>query len=220
MASARPVALVVAKLSVVRGDRTIVDHASLTLEAGTVATIQGPSGSGKSTLLRAVARLIAFERGRIVFEGRDALELDVAEYRRRVAYVPQLPRMFEGTVADNVRLGPSFHGVTLDDHAVVELVERVGLSADMAKRPASELSGGEKLRVGLARALANEPRVLLLDESTSALDPESAALVIDRIVSLTRAGTAALAVTHIGEHARRFGGVAYRMTSGVLEESA
>lgn len=212
--------LTVAKLDVVIGDRTIVDQASLTLEAGTIATIQGASGSGKSTLLRALARLIAFERGHIAFEGRDALGIDVTEYRCRVAYVPQLPRMFDGTVADNIRVGPGFRGVALGDDTVVELLARVGLSADMATRRASELSGGEKLRVGLARALANEPRVLLLDESTSALDPESAALVIDRIVSLARTGTAALAVTHIVEHARRFGGTSYRMTSGVLEESA
>ncbi|AKU96147.1 Methionine ABC transporter ATP-binding protein [Labilithrix luteola] len=212
--------LVVAELSVVRGDRTIVDHASLSLEVGTIATIQGASGSGKSTFLRAIARLIAVDGGRISFEGHDALAMEVTEYRRRVAYVPQLPRMFEGTVADNVRAGPRFQGVSLSDGAVAELLERVGLAAEMARRPASELSGGEKLRVGLARALANDPRVLLLDESTSALDPESAARVIDRVVSLTRTGTAAICVTHIDEHARRFGGARYHMTSGVLAEGA
>jgi putative ABC transport system ATP-binding protein len=207
--------LEVSGITVVRDGRRIVDAASLALAAGGVATVQGPSGSGKSTLLRAIATLVPVARGRITFEGHAVS--DVIAYRRSVAYVPQLPRMFDGSVADNVRTGPRFRGVTLEDADVVRLVEQVGLSRELAERDASKLAGGERLRVALARALANEPRVLLLDEPTSALDPESARVVLDLVRDLAHAGTSVLAVTHVEADAERLGGARYRMTTGALE---
>jgi putative ABC transport system ATP-binding protein len=124
--------------------------------------------------------------------------------------------MFDGTVADNLRTGPRFRGLSLSAAAVTALVERVGLAATFADRVATELSGGERLRVALARALANEPSVLLVDEPTSALDPASADVVIDLLRELGASGTAVLTVTHSEEHAARLGGERRRMTSGIL----
>jgi ABC-type iron transport system FetAB ATPase subunit len=181
-----------------------------------VLTIQGASGSGKSTLLRAIATLIPMSEGDVLFEGRAVHDVGITEYRRRVAYVPQLPAMFEGNVAENVRTGPRFRGVDLSGAEVVALIERVGLGAELAERAASELSGGERLRVALARALANDPRVLLLDEPTAALDPEAASVILDLVLALAKSGTAVLAVTHSAEHAARLGGTRYRMAAGVL----
>jgi len=213
-------ALLVARgITVLRDGKRIVDFADVTLPAATMLTIQGDSGSGKSTLLRAMATLIPIASGEILFEGRTVAAIAVGEYRRRVAYVPQLPRMFDGTVADNLRAGPSFHGASLGGAAVGALVERVGLAAAFANRVAAELSGGERLRVALARALANEPRVLLVDEPTSALDPASADVIIDLLRELGGNGTAVLTVTHSEEHAARLGGERRRMTSGVLAGS-
>jgi putative ABC transport system ATP-binding protein len=208
--------LEVRDVTVVHEGRRVVDRASFVLESGAVATVQGASGSGKSTLLRAIATLIPAE-GRVAFEGRDARAGSIVEYRRKVAYVPQLPRMFEGTVADNVRAGPRFRGATLADEEVLRLLAEVGLDAALAARDASKLSGGERLRVALARALANEPRVLLLDEPTSALDPDAGRVVLDLVLGLARAGAAVLAVTHAEADAERLGGARYRMTAGVLE---
>jgi len=204
-------------ITVERSGRSIVTDVSLALGAGDVASIQGASGSGKSTLLRALATLIP-ARGAIALEGREAHAVGFIAYRRRVAYVPQLPRMFEGSVAENVRAGPAFAGAHLADDAVAALLARVGLAASFAARAAAELSGGEKLRVALARALANEPRVLLLDEPTSALDPEAARVILDLVVSLAKGGTAILAVTHAEEHAARLGGRRFHMRAGVLRE--
>lgn len=211
-------ALLVARdLTVEREGRRVVAHASVSLDEAGVITVAGPSGCGKSTLLRAVATLIPTSSGEVLFEGRPVRDVGLTEYRRRVAYVPQAPRMFDGTVAENLRAGPRFRGVTLSDAEVVALVERVGLDAALAARAAADLSGGERMRIALARALANEPRVLLLDEPTAALDPESARVVLDLLVTLAGSGTALLAVTHVEAHAARLGGKAYRMNAGVLD---
>ena len=210
-------ALLVARdITVLRDGKRVVQGASVTLEAAAMLTIQGGSGSGKSTLLRAMATLIPIASGQVLFEGQDVHAIGISEYRRRVAYVPQLPRMFEGTVADNVRSGPRFRGQSLSDVEVIALVRRVGLAADLAGRIAADLSGGELLRVALARALANEPQVLLLDEPTSALDPAAAGVILDLILALAKSGTAVLTVTHSEEHAARLGGARRHMTAGVL----
>ncbi|MDB4938737.1 MAG: Methionine transporter ATP-binding protein [Labilithrix sp.] len=214
-------ALLVARdITVVRDDRRVVDAATVTLDTAAIVTIQGGSGSGKSTLLRAIATLIPTSSGQVLFEGREPQVIGVIEYRRRVAYVPQLPQMFEGTVAENVRTGPGFRGVALSDTEVVALLEHVGLGPELAPRAATELSGGERLRVALARALANEPRVLLLDEPTSALDPVASRVVLDLLRALARRGTAILAVTHVEEHATYLEGQRFRMTNGALRADA
>jgi putative ABC transport system ATP-binding protein len=208
--------LVARDITVLRDGKRVVDGATVALEPATMLTIQGGSGSGKSTLLRAMATLIPLTSGSILFEGREVHAVGIGEYRRRIAYVPQAPRMFEGTVAANLRAGPGFRGESLSDAAVVALVKRVGLGAELAMRVANDLSGGERLRVALARALANEPRVLLVDEPTSALDPTSSNVILDLLLELGRNGTAVLTVTHSEEHAARLGGERRHMTAGVL----
>ncbi len=219
MMAAAPPCLEAEGLTVRRAGREIVRGASLALGDGAVITIQGASGSGKSTLLRALSTLLPFDAGTLTFRGRDVATLDLPDYRRRVAYVPQLPPMFGGSVADNIRAGPRYRGDEITSATVTRLLGDVGLAADFASRPAAGLSGGERLRVALARALANDPIALLLDEPTSALDPESARVVLRTIASLVTSGTALLAVTHSEAHAAALGGRAYRMTAGVLVES-
>ena len=211
--------LVAREIIVERDGRRVVDAATLVLEGGaraSVTTIAGPSGCGKSTLLRAIATLIPRTHGELLFEGRTLGDVGLTEYRRRVAYVPQLPQMFEGTVAENIRTGPRFRGATLTDAQVLALVERVGLGAELLTRKASDLSGGERLRIALARSLANEPRVLLLDEPTASLDPVAARVILDLLVGVAQGGTALLAVTHSVEHAAHLGGKHHLMTAGVL----
>lgn len=204
-------------LSLVRDQRPVLNGVDLVVHAFEIVTISGPSGSGKSTLLRALARLVPEVRGDVSLDGNPRAERHfMSEYRRRVAYVPQSPKMFAGSVADNVRTGPSYFGIHLSDVTLAQLLETVALHTDLQTRAASTLSGGERLRVALARALANEPRVLLLDEPTASLDPTTAHTVIDSIVALAATGMAVVVVTHSTEHALRFGGTAYRMNEGIL----
>jgi putative ABC transport system ATP-binding protein len=158
-----------------------------------VTAVLGPSGSGKSSLLRLLNRLADPDSGTIEFEGEDVRALDVLELRRRAVLVPQLPAPLPGTVADNVRYGPSLRG---QDVGVETCLARAGLGGEYAERDAAELSVGEQQRVMLARALALEPEVLLLDEPTSALDEAARDGVERTLEELARADVAMVLVTH------------------------
>lgn len=154
----------------------------------------GPSGVGKSTLLRLLNRLADPDEGTISFRGEDVRELDPLELRRRVSLVPQMPAPLPGTVADNVRFGPSLCGRVADVEGSLELA---GLTADFAEREAKRLSVGEQQRVMLARAIALEPDVLLLDEPTSALDEDAREGVERTLRDLERRlDVSTLVVTH------------------------
>src|SRR6185436_5125829 len=152
-------------VSAARGGRRVLDDVSVAIPDGASALL-GPSGSGKSSLLRLLNRLSDPEFGSILFKGEDVRKIDVLDLRRRAVLVPQLPALLPGTVADNVRYGPSLRDGEADVNACLG---RAGLARTYANRDAAELSVGEQQRVMLARALALEPEVLLLDEPTSAL---------------------------------------------------
>jgi putative ABC transport system ATP-binding protein len=153
--------------------------------------IAGPSGSGKSTLLRLLDRLVDPDAGVVRYRGRDVREYDPLALRREVCLVPQLPAPLEGTVADNVLYGVGLIGRDAD---VPELLERSGLDRAFAGRDASQLSVGEQQRVMLARALALEPEVLLLDEPTASLDAAATEAVEDALRNLH--GVSLVLVTH------------------------
>lgn len=172
----------------------------LEIDAGVTALL-GPSGSGKSTLLRLLNRLADPDAGRVRFRSDDVIGLDVLELRRRACLVPQLPAPLPGTVAVNVRYGPSLRGREADVGRALRLS---GLGDDYADREAARLSVGEQQRVMLARALALEPEALLLDEPTSALDEDTRAGVERTLRELSeRLDVSMVVVTHDREQARR-----------------
>jgi putative ABC transport system ATP-binding protein len=154
------------------GDKTIVDDVSLDVNRRQVLCVLGPSGSGKSSFLRLLNRLNEPTSGTVYLEGRNYRELAPRELRRHMGMVTQQAFLFPGSVAENVRFGPRQRGQELPDNIVENLLSGVGLSG-YANRDVSNLSGGEAQRISIARALANEPIVLLLDEPTSALDEQS-----------------------------------------------
>ncbi|KAM3316326.1 hypothetical protein ACQJBY_034446 [Aegilops geniculata] len=169
----------------------------LDVPRGAVMGVIGPSGGGKSTLLRALNRLWEPAPGAVALDGADIRGIDVLALRRRVGMLFQLPAMFDGTVADNVRYGPQLRGKKLTDAEVEGLLSLADLDPAMASRPASELSVGQAQRVALARTLANGPEVLLLDEPTSALDPVSTHNIEEAIVRLKEArGLTTVIVSH------------------------
>jgi putative ABC transport system ATP-binding protein len=169
---------------------------SLAIEPGATAVL-GPSGSGKSTLLRLLNRLADPDAGSVRFHGDDVRGLDPLELRRRAVLVPQLPAPLPGSVADNVRYGPGLQGDEVDP---LGPLEQAGLDASYAERDAARLSVGEQQRVMLARALALDPEVLLLDEPTAALDDRAKRGVEETLASLP---CSTVLVTHERAQAER-----------------
>jgi putative ABC transport system ATP-binding protein len=159
--------------------------------------ILGPSGSGKSTVLRLLNRLADPDVGVVRFHGDDLRQLDPLELRRRAVLVPQLPSPIPGSVADNVCYGPSLCGAEVDP---LPPLEQAGLGASYAERDSARLSVGEQQRVMLARALALDPEVLLLDEPTAALD-ERAKEGVERTLAALPCST--VLVTHERAQAER-----------------
>ncbi|GAA2709129.1 ABC transporter ATP-binding protein [Actinoplanes palleronii] len=156
------------------GGSTAVDHLSMELPTGKMTVLVGPSGCGKTTSLRMINRMVIPTSGRILIDGKDVSGQDEAVLRRGIGYVIQHAGLFpHRTVLDNVATVPLLLGKTRREarSAAMELLERVGLSAEFAKRYPAQLSGGQQQRVGVARALAADPPVMLMDEPFSAVDP-------------------------------------------------
>ncbi|MGH3431979.1 MAG: ABC transporter ATP-binding protein [Thermocrispum sp.] len=151
-----------------------VDAVSLTIPAGEVVVLVGPSGCGKTTTMKMINRLIEPTSGTITIGGTDVLSLDLDEHRRNVGYVIQQIGLFpHKRIEDNIGLVPKVLGWDKPRirARVAELLELVGLPADYGRRYPRELSGGQQQRVGVARALAADPPVMLMDEPFGATDP-------------------------------------------------
>jgi len=151
-----------------------VDGLNLTFASGQITVLVGPSGCGKTTTLRMINRLIEPTSGRIVVGDRDISTIKPAELRRRMGYVIQQAGLFpHRTVVDNVATVPLLLGESRRRarRMSLEVLERVGLPLDLANRYPAQLSGGQQQRVGVARALAADPPIMLMDEPFSAVDP-------------------------------------------------
>jgi putative ABC transport system ATP-binding protein len=157
-----------------------------------VTAVFGPSGSGKSTLLRLCNRLEVPTSGRVAFRGNDIAGIDPLWLRRQVGMCSQRPTPFPGSVADNLRVADP----EASDARMRDTLARVALTGSWLDRDATALSGGEAQRMCLARTLMAQPQVLLLDEPTSAVDAEAAAVIEHAVRELAADGIPALWVTH------------------------
>ena len=180
------------------GDTVAVDDASAAIAPGEFVALVGASGAGKSTLLKTVNRLVEPDSGRVLIEGRDVAGLPPAALRRSIGYVFQQIGLFPHMdVAANIALGPRLAGAPIAAERVAQLLDLVELDESHARRLPAELSGGQQQRVGLARALAVEPRLLLLDEPFGALDPVTRDALGTRVRRLHgELGLTTLIVTH------------------------
>lgn len=189
--------LSVREVSISFADLQVLDGVSLTMPAGEVVALLGPSGSGKSTLLRVIAGLVAADSGEIHVHGVDVTHLPT--HRRGIGMVFQDNQLFPHlSTLDNVAFGPKMAGVSRAERTerASHWLRRVGL-AGFEERRVVELSGGEAKRVALARTLAAEPAVVLLDEPLTGLDRElHDRLAVDLADLLRSAGATAVLVTH------------------------
>jgi polar amino acid transport system ATP-binding protein len=206
------------------GERTVLADVSFTVAEHAVVCLIGASGSGKSTLLRCIDLLDPIDHGRILLGGTDVTDptLDADRLRRRLGMVFQSFNLFPHlSVLANVTLAP--RRVLRRDRADVEgeavaLLERFGLAGEVSKYP-DQLSGGQQQRVAIVRALAMQPAVMLLDEVTSALDPELVGEVLEVIRELSDEGMTMLIATHEMGFAREIADRVCFLDGGrVLEE--
>jgi putative ABC transport system ATP-binding protein len=206
-----PVLFELYDVSLSRGGRRVLDSVSAEIHEGATAIV-GPSGSGKSTLLRLLNRLADPDAGTISHRGRPLAEYDPLRLRREVSLVPQLPSLLEGTVGANLAYAAGLAGKELDTERCLGLA---GLGAEFADRDVAELSVGEQQRAMLARALSQEPDVLLLDEPTSALDQAARDAVEATLAELRRELDISLVlVSHDPAQARRLAARAVRLEAG------
>jgi ABC-type methionine transport system ATPase subunit len=179
------------------GDAVILSDLNLIVEPGKVMALIGPTGSGKTTLLRLINLLEEPSKGGILYDGQNAMSLsgkELQKLRRRMAMVFQKPVMFKGNVRENVSFGLRMRRRG-DSRKVEEALRAVELSG-YENRDANTLSGGETQRIALARALVLEPEILLLDEPTANLDPNSATAIDKLLQSLSVQKTTVILATH------------------------
>lgn len=207
------------------GDRTVLDHITLSVDSGEILAVVGPSGAGKSTLSRCVSFLERPTSGTVRVDGKDFTRIDGAELlaaRRSVGVIFQsAPLLRRRTVAQNVALPLEYLHAT--DNAiqsrVAELLDRVGLTDRSGFYPA-QLSGGQKQRVGIARALALGPANLLSDEATSGLDPSTTKQILGLLSHLRdEYGLSIILITHEMEVVREIADSVARIDDGRIIES-
>lgn len=206
------------------GDTHVLRGLDLEVRQGQCVVLIGASGSGKSTLLRCVNLLEVVDDGRILFEGTDVTDprVDADAVRSRMGMVFQSYNLFPHlSVLDNITLAPiRVHGLDKKAarDAALAMLERVGLPDKASARP-DDLSGGQQQRVAIARALVNNPRLMLLDEVTSALDPELVGEVLDLLHRLGEDGVTMVLNTHEMGFAREVADEVCFLHGGVVHES-
>lgn len=193
--------------------------ADLRLDPGELVVVAGPTGSGKSLLLRALASLDALDEGQIRLEGRPVEDWPVTRLRHRVTYLHQSPALFPGSVEDNFREPFEWHEHRRRGYRreyALHLLDPLGRGEAFLARDVSELSGGERQIVAVVRAMLLEPRVLLLDEPTAALDPGATSTVEELVRNWITDERSAVWVSHDREQARRVGDRGLLLRDGEL----
>ena len=203
--------------------KEVLKNINLKVEKGEKVIIIGPSGSGKSTFLRTLNLLESIDSGEIILENNKInTKINIDQYRQNIGMVFQSFNLFNNlTVKENIMLAPVTLKLKTKEEAekeAKELLKKINLKDKMDKYP-NQLSGGEKQRVAIVRALAMNPKIMLFDEPTSALDPEMVSEVLNLMKDLAESGMTMIIVTHEMGFAKEIGSKIVFMDNGkIIEE--
>ena len=204
----------------------ILKGITVSFEPSRITAILGKSGSGKTTLLRLLNGLDSPVGGEVKFKGKNITKIPPIQLRRDIGMIFQVPSMFEGSVFENISAGPRLHAThspaDVPDEQGLEkkcrkFLDFVGLDVSLSDKDARTLSVGEKQRLAIARALANEPEVLLMDEPSSALDRVSMLAIEELVRKLRDEGMTLIMVTHNVGQARRLSDYVVVLDDGKLQ---
>lgn len=185
--------------------KSILDIKQLNIKKNIITTIVGSSGSGKTTLLKMLNKLISPDAGNILYNSKDLSLIDSVLHRREVIMLSQNPAIFEGTIKDNFLKAIEFHEKDIpSDEILKSILKQVRLEKELDTN-SSKLSGGEKQRLALARVIVLDPKVLLLDEPSSALDSQTEDEIITMISEYAKSQEKTLImITHSNNVAQKF----------------
>ena len=198
-------------------DKTIIDGVSFSVDAGDYISIVGPSGSGKSTLLKLCSDLIGPTSGCITYEGQDIRTITPEVYRQSVGYCFQRPYLFAKTVRRNILFPYDIRNMKPDMDRIEHLFNLLQMPMDYFNRRNDELSGGEMQRICLIRSLIFEPKILLLDEVTSALDAKNTIVVEGLIEELHKRGVTIVSITHNEDQSLRHANRRITIADGAIQ---
>lgn len=204
-------------LSLQIASRLVLDEVSLSVSPGELVVVMGRSGAGKTTLLKCLNRLVAPDSGHVWLRGTDTAQIPPHELRRRVGLVWQIPFMFEGSVAENLRRAARYAETEIDDRQVGLLLDQIAFDG-AADVDARKLSVGQQQRVALARALVVKPDVLLCDEPTASLDHAMVLRLEATLQALRVAGMGIVFVTHDAAQADRIADRQFVLDNAQLAE--
>lgn len=205
-------------------EKPALTHVNFAIPCGSICAVVGRSGSGKSTLISLLQRIWDPDSGSVLIDGMDLRNLDLATYRRQIAVAPQDPTLFEGSIGYNITIGSRDGGMPLAEACKLACLDRFvdslprGLETPVGDLGASKLSGGEKQRLSVSRALIARPRIFILDEPTSALDAETAERLVENIVDYARREKATVIIVSHLERTIRVADMIVAMEDGRVAE--
>ncbi|AJA49274.1 putative iron export ATP-binding protein FetA [Clostridium pasteurianum DSM 525 = ATCC 6013] len=203
-------------ITYINDNKIILKDISLNINSGDFISIVGASGSGKSTFLKLCAHLISPTEGNMIYRNKSYVEYSPIDWRKSIGYCFQNPCLFGDTVIENLNFPYLIRNIMMDSSRVTKLLSLFKLKKSYLNEKVKNLSGGEKQRIALIRSILFKPKILLLDEVTSALDVDNTLIVENVIKALNREGITILWITHNPEQSKKYSNKIIVMENGQI----